>query len=635
MRKFRQRQHLLAYYVNYRLITVAAVALLLLQFVVGHAHGAQAKLTWDPPKNADGTRFKDFVGYRVYVGSASSTYNPNPFNVGKDTTSYTLDNLTDGATYYFAVTDYDGAGNESDYSNEVTVTFPALPPGMATPTLHSVTATAGAGGTIRPVGAEPASSNIDRATTITRTMVSEGADQSFDITPNSGYAIADVTVDGISVGPVSYYTFSKVAIDHTLTATFVVRINVALQANGGQATASSTYSHQVTFPATAINNGDRKGLNWGNTEGGGWNDDTINDYTNDWARITFPGLKSITEIDVFTLQDNYSSPQDPTGTQTFTLYGITDFDVQQWNGAEWVTVPNGAITGNRLVWRKITFPAITTDRIRVVVKGALEGYSRITEIEAYEALNDSTLYSLTATAGVGGMITPRGAVTVSTTTDNKSTTTVAAVTEGAAQSFDITPDHGNAIADVTIDGISVGAVSDYTFSKVSTDHTLTATFVVRTNVALQANGGQATASSIYNATHPVTALNNGDRKGLNWGNGGGWNDGTYNDYTDDWAQITFAGSKTITEIDVFTLRDIYDAPQEPTETQTFSLYGITDFDVQQWDGAEWVTVPGGAVTGNDLVWRKITFPAITTDRIRVLVKGALEGYSRITEIEAY
>ena len=68
---------------------------------------------------------------------------------------------------------------------------------------------------------------------------------------------------------------------------------------------------------------------------------------------------------------------------------------------------------------------------------------------------------------------------------------------------------------------------------------------------------------------------------------------------------------------------------------TFSLYGITDFDVQYWNGSGWITVPGGSVTGNNLVWRKFTFSAISTSAIRVNVRSALNTYSRITEIEAY
>lgn len=44
------------------------------------------------------------------------------------------------------------------------------------------------------------------------------------------------------------------------------------------------------------------------------------------------------------------------------------------------------------------------------------------------------------------------------------------------------------------------------------------------NVALAANGGVASASSTLSAAFPASAVNNGDRKGLNWANGGGWHD---------------------------------------------------------------------------------------------------------------
>ena len=49
-------------------------------------------------------------------------------------------------------------------------------------------------------------------------------------------------------------------------------------------------------------------------------------------------------------------------------------------------------------------------------------------------------------------------------------------------------------------------------------------------------------------------------------------------------------------------------------------------------GRVWVTVPGGSVTGNNNVWRTFSFPAVTTDRIRVVVNGALGGYSVVTEV---
>ncbi len=48
-----------------------------------------------------------------------------------------------------------------------------------------------------------------------------------------------------------------------------------------------------------------------------------------------------------------------------------------------MNVPNGNISGNTLVWQKINFPALNTTSIRINVTGALNTYSRITEVEAY------------------------------------------------------------------------------------------------------------------------------------------------------------------------------------------------------------------------------------------------------------
>ena len=153
------------------------------------------------------------------------------------------------------------------------------------------------------------------------------------------------------------------------------------------------------------------------------------------------------------------------------------------------------------------------------------------------------------------------------------------------------------------------------------------------NVAAQVNGGVATASSSYSASYPASAVNNGDRRGLNWGNGGGWNDATGGAYP-DWVQINFSSAQSIGEIDVFTVQDNYAAPAVPTQAMAFSLYGITAYQVHYWTGSAWADVTGGNVTGNNKVWRQFSFTPVSTDRIRVLINAATI-YSRITEIEAW
>jgi len=69
---------------------------------------AQMKLRWDP--ETDPT----VIGYKVYYGTASRTYGI-PINVGNVTT-HTLNGLAQGVTYYIAVTAYNTANYESDYS---------------------------------------------------------------------------------------------------------------------------------------------------------------------------------------------------------------------------------------------------------------------------------------------------------------------------------------------------------------------------------------------------------------------------------------------------------------------------------------------------------------------------------------
>jgi len=71
-------------------------------------------------------------------------------------------------------------------------------------------------------------------------------------------------------------------------------------------------------------------------------------------------------------------------------------------------------------------------------------------------------YTIEATAGAGGSISPSGSVSVR---------------EGRDQTFTITPDKGYAVSNVKIDGKSIGAVKSYTFENVSRTHTIEVVFV--------------------------------------------------------------------------------------------------------------------------------------------------------------
>ena len=99
--------------------------------------------------------------------------------------------------------------------------------------------------------------------------------------------------------------------------------------------------------------------------------------------------------------------------------------------------------------------------------------------------------------------------------------------------------------------------------------------------------------------------------------------------------MDFAGTKTIDEISVSGLHDNYTVENTPTETQTFTLYGLLASNVQYWNGSSWTTIPGGSVTGNNKVWRKLTFSPITTSKIRVTINAVPDAWSRVVEIQAF
>ena len=328
------------------------------------------------------------------------------------------------------------------------------------------------------------------------------------------------------------------------------RTNVALSSNGATALASSTYG--TGFGASAVINGDRKGTGWGT--GGVWVDGTAAVFP-DWVEVDFKGTQSISEIDIFGVQDNNTAPIAPTTAMISSKYGLTAFDVQYWDGAAWAPVPGGRVTGNSLVWRTFTFAPISTQRIRVVVNSASK-YSRVAEIEAYTD---------------GGTATTPPPLPPPTTSG--------------------------------------------------------------TNVALSVNGGSAIASSVYGTGFSAMAVIDGDRRGAKWGTDGVWVDGTPTVFP-DWIEVDFNGPQTIGTVNVFGVQDNNTAPVEPTTTMTFSKYGLTAFDVQYWNGTAWVRVPGGQVTGNNLIWRTVAFAPVTTQRIRVVVNSAVK-YSRVTEIEAF
>lgn len=150
--------------------------------------------------------------YQWYSNTTDSTTGGNEI-YGATNATYQPSTAAAGTTYYYCVVN-------SVTSNVVGVTVTSAPP-----VTYTIAATAGANGSISPNGA---------------VTVNHGGNQQFTIAPNVGYRIADVRVDGSSVGAVSSYTFNNVTAGHTITANFTYNDD------------DDTSPRTLTDPATGI-----------------------------------------------------------------------------------------------------------------------------------------------------------------------------------------------------------------------------------------------------------------------------------------------------------------------------------------------------------------------------------------------
>jgi len=157
-------------------------------------------VNWSPA--ADAAPSSGIWGYEVDWYDSENNLIDYDY-VSPDSTSYTIEELSKG-DYYFVVWAIDNANN-ADY-DEAPYSIYGI-----TPSVNNAS-----WGTITPSGA---------------TLAGQGSNKSFVITPNAGYHIADVLVDGASVltpalrryvaESTSYtYTFENVQSDHTIQAVF-------------------------------------------------------------------------------------------------------------------------------------------------------------------------------------------------------------------------------------------------------------------------------------------------------------------------------------------------------------------------------------------------------------------------------
>ena len=151
--------------------------------------------------------------YTITYNLAGGTVESNPNTYTIETKAFTLKNPTKSG---YTFTGWSGTGLDGE--NNMTVTIPTGSTGNRIYTAHwryngsghsysyyTIKATAGAGGSISPSG------NVS---------VREGRDRTFTITPDKGYAVSNVKIDGKSIGAVKSYTFKNVRRNHAIEVIF-------------------------------------------------------------------------------------------------------------------------------------------------------------------------------------------------------------------------------------------------------------------------------------------------------------------------------------------------------------------------------------------------------------------------------
>jgi len=354
-------------------------------------------------------------------------YDYNPSNV---TQPHLRDAVVEVAVWSGAVTSYGGGGT--------------TPNGT-----HTIYASAGSGGTIFPIGS---------------VSVSDGANQLFTIANNTHYHITDVVVDGVSNGTISSYTFNNVVEDHTIAALFAIdTFNINASAGVGGAitpngNVSVNYGASQPFAITPD-----AGYNITDVFIDGVSNGTISSYTfsNVMANHTINASFAISTYVITPTTPLVDGAITPNTPQTVNYGDTPTFTFTPNPGYHLDTV---LVDGNPLpptTPTTYTFPAVTAN---YTIAGTF-------------AIN---AYTITSSAGPNGAISPSGAVNAN---------------DGDTPTFNITPNVGYHIADVLVDGGSVGAVPTYTFASVHADHTISATFAANAPISLFSDDFEVDPSS--------------------------------------------------------------------------------------------------------------------------------------------
>ena len=345
----------------------------------------------------------------AYGGSQSFSIVPNP---GYNISDVVVDGFSVGA-----VSSYNFASVTGDHSIIASFTVNG----------YTVTATSGLHGAIAPPG--PISANA-------------GDNLGFTMTPDAGYHIQSVLVDGVSQGTVAAFTFTNITANHTIRALFAIdqfTLTASSGANGSVTPAGST----------VVNYG--QGISYAITPSTGYR---VADVLVDGSSVGAGASYAFANV-----QGNH------TITATFAIQAFTIAASAEAHGS---ISPVGAVAVNFGGSQSFTITPdsgyyiadLTVDSVSVGAQGT-HTFTNVIANHTIAATFAIQTFTITAAAGPHGSISPAGAVSV---------------TYGASQTFTITPDPGYYIADLSIDSINAGTQSGYTFTNVTSNHSIAASF---------------------------------------------------------------------------------------------------------------------------------------------------------------
>jgi hypothetical protein len=366
-------------------------------------------------------------GGNIYPGGTTMVYrgNDQAYTITANSGYHIADVLVDGSS----------VGAVASYTFYNVITPHAIHASFAQNPSVTITASAGPGGNISPSGS---------------VSVVMGTNQIFRMTPLTGYWVTNVVVDGVSQGPMSEYTFNNVQTDHTISVSFGPTIT-ASAGSGGRVLPSGTAYLEVGADKT-----------YTITANSGYH---IADVLVDGSSVGAVGTYAFT---------NVTAPH----TITASFAQNTSVIITASAGPGGNISPSGSVSvvmGTNQIFR---FTPLTGYWVtNVVVDGVSQG--PMSEYTFNNVQTDHTISvgfgpTITASAGSGGRVLPSG---------------MAYLEVGADKTYTITANSGYHIADVLVDGSSVGAMSSYTFYNVTAPHTITASFAQNTSVTITASAG--------------------------------------------------------------------------------------------------------------------------------------------------